>query len=92
MQDRSSPSLTERVKQLEIVYIKDALQTTNGNKLRAAKLLGITRQGLDKKLTRYKIGKSPKSGNKTLPEADPLQFLFKLTFPPEKLVNDSFLL
>ena len=51
----------ERIEELEIACIKDALQKTNGNKLQASKLLGITRQGLDKKLRRYKTGKASKS-------------------------------
>jgi two-component system NtrC family response regulator len=33
--------------------IKNALQKTGGNKEKAAKLLGITRQGLFKKIKRY---------------------------------------
>ncbi len=48
-------SLPERIEELEITSIKEALRMTRGNKLQAAKLLGITRQGLDKKLQRYKI-------------------------------------
>ncbi len=62
MQDPPTLCLPERVEELEIECIKDALQKTRGNKLQAAKLLGITRQGLDKKLRRYKISGSPKSG------------------------------
>jgi DNA-binding NtrC family response regulator len=49
-------SLAERIEELEITSIKEALRRTRGNKLQASKLLGITRQGLDKKLRRYKIG------------------------------------
>ncbi len=48
-------SLPDQVKALEIRLIKRALQETNGNKLKAATLLGITRQGLHKKLKRYNI-------------------------------------
>jgi DNA-binding NtrC family response regulator len=48
-------SLAERVEELEIESIKEALRRTRGNKLQASKLLGITRQGLDKKLQRYKM-------------------------------------
>jgi transcriptional regulator with GAF, ATPase, and Fis domain len=48
-------SLSEKIKELEIVCIKNALHNTNGNKRQASKLLGITRQGLDKKLKRYGI-------------------------------------
>jgi DNA-binding NtrC family response regulator len=62
IQGRPTLCLPERVEELEIACIKDALLKTNGNKLRASKLLGITRQGLDKKLLRYKTGKASKSG------------------------------
>jgi DNA-binding NtrC family response regulator len=48
-------SLAERVEELEITSIKEALRRTRGNKVQAAKLLGITRQGLDKKIQRYQI-------------------------------------
>jgi DNA-binding NtrC family response regulator len=61
VQGQPTLCLPERVEELEIACIKDALQKTNGNKLRASKLLGITRQGLDKKLRRYKTGKASKS-------------------------------
>jgi two-component system response regulator HupR/HoxA len=47
--------LKEQVKQLEINLIQEALQETNGNILKAAKLLGLSRQGLHKKLKRYHI-------------------------------------
>lgn len=62
MQNRPALSLPERVEEIEIACIKDALHKTGGNKLRASKLLGITRQGLDKKLKRYKISESSWSG------------------------------
>jgi DNA-binding NtrC family response regulator len=55
-------SLAERVNELEITSIKEALRRTRGNKLQASKLLGITRQGLDKKIQRHKIAYSSKSG------------------------------
>lgn len=55
MQNQPSLSLPQRVEEIEIACIRDALHKTNGNKLQASKLLGITRQGLDKKLKRYKI-------------------------------------
>ena len=54
-------SLAERIEELEIASIKEALKRTRGNKLQASKVLGITRQGLDKKLQRYKIGEPQKS-------------------------------
>ena len=46
-------SLKETVQRIEINMIKDALQKTDGNKEKASKLLGITRQGLFKKIKRY---------------------------------------
>lgn len=48
-------SLAERIEDIETTSVKEALKRTRGNKLQAAKLLGITRQGLDKKLKRYKL-------------------------------------
>ena len=46
-------SLPNRVRDLELELIHDALERTGGNRVRAAELLGITRQGLHKKLKRY---------------------------------------
>jgi len=46
-------SLPNRVRELELELIQDALERTGGNRVRAAELLGITRQGLHKKLKRY---------------------------------------
>jgi DNA-binding NtrC family response regulator len=40
---------------LETKLIAKALQETAGNRLKAANLLGITRQGLYKKMSRYQI-------------------------------------
>jgi two-component system NtrC family response regulator len=54
-------SLAERIEELEITSIKEALRRTRGNKLQASKLLGITRQGLDKKIRRYKIAETKQS-------------------------------
>ncbi|MGB3210757.1 MAG: sigma-54-dependent Fis family transcriptional regulator [Desulforhopalus sp.] len=48
-------ALPEQIKRLEIILIKKAMRRTKGNKTRAAKLLAITRQGLDKKIKRYKL-------------------------------------
>jgi transcriptional regulator with GAF, ATPase, and Fis domain len=48
-------SLPSQVTDLEINLIKKALGETKGNKLHAAKKLGITRQGLHKKLKRYEL-------------------------------------
>jgi transcriptional regulator with PAS, ATPase and Fis domain len=46
-------SLPEKIRELEIRCIKDALDETKGNKVQASRLLGITRQGMDKKIKRY---------------------------------------
>jgi transcriptional regulator with PAS, ATPase and Fis domain len=54
-------SLAERIEELEVTSIKEALRRTRGNKVQASKLLGITRQGLDKKIQRYKIAELSKS-------------------------------
>ncbi len=48
-------SLPEQSKRLEIILIQKALRRTNGNKTKAAKLLAITRQGLDKKIKRHHL-------------------------------------
>ena len=48
-------SLPEQVKFLEIKLIKNALRETGGNRSKASDLLGITRQGLHKKMKRYQI-------------------------------------
>ena len=47
--------LDPAVQQLEIRRITQAMQQTGGNKTRAASLLGLSRQGLLKKLQRYKL-------------------------------------
>lgn len=48
-------SIPDQVQALETTLIRKALEATRGNKLRAAALLGITRQGLHKKLKRYQL-------------------------------------
>jgi DNA-binding NtrC family response regulator len=53
--DAHSLSMPDKIRELEISCIKEALAETGGNKLQASKLLGITRQGLDKKIKRYSI-------------------------------------
>ena len=47
--------LDPAVQQLEIRLITQAMQQTGGNKTRAASLLGLSRQGLLKKLQRYQL-------------------------------------
>ncbi|MTI86281.1 MAG: PAS domain-containing protein [Firmicutes bacterium] len=51
----TSGGLPELVEEAEKEAILEALSAANGNKMRAAKLLGISRAGLYKKLKRYKI-------------------------------------
>lgn len=48
-------SLPDQVKDLEIKLISNALKKANDNRAKTARLLGITRQGLYKKLKRYEI-------------------------------------
>lgn len=50
-----SQSLKETVEGIEIRMIKDALEKTPGNKQKASEILGITRQGLIKKIKRYEL-------------------------------------
>ncbi len=54
-EESASLSLQDRVRELEIQCINEALQKTGGNKLRTSKLLGVSRVGLDKKIKRYSI-------------------------------------
>lgn len=51
--DRLHLPLPDQVKSLEVRLIRQALKETDGNRTRAAELLGITRQGLQKKIKRY---------------------------------------
>jgi len=51
----SSLSIPDQVKSLEVKLIKKALVESNGNRVKAADALGITRQGLHKKMKRYQI-------------------------------------
>ena len=51
----SSLSIPDRVKALEIRLIEKALAESGGNRVKAAETLGITRQGLHKKMKRYRI-------------------------------------
>jgi len=48
-------SIPNQVKNLEMSLIKQALRKTYGNKSHAAQLLNITRQGLAKKIKRYRL-------------------------------------
>jgi transcriptional regulator with GAF, ATPase, and Fis domain len=50
-----SKSLSDHVKELEINLIEQAMKITKGSKSKASELLGITRQGLHKKLIRYEM-------------------------------------
>lgn len=55
-------SLRERVEATEREAIEEALRAARGNQTAAAKLLGITRNGLALKLTRYGRKPKPKAG------------------------------
>jgi transcriptional regulator with PAS, ATPase and Fis domain len=48
----TTPTLKGSVEETEIRIIKEALEKSRGNKQKAAKILGITRQGLIKKIKR----------------------------------------
>ena len=51
----SQLSLEQAVQQLEISLIKQALRHSQGNKSQAARQLGLSRQGLLKKIDRYQL-------------------------------------
>jgi two-component system response regulator HupR/HoxA len=53
--DPAGTSLKQQVASLEKHLIRQALQHTHGNILRAARELGLSRAGLHKKLNRYRI-------------------------------------
>ena len=48
-------NMKEAVKQLEVQLINAALERTRGNQLKAAINLGISREGLRKKIARYEM-------------------------------------
>jgi Nif-specific regulatory protein len=52
-------SLKKTVEELERRLLADALQRCRGNQVQAAKLLGLSRQGLIKKIARYGLKSSP---------------------------------
>ena len=54
-EDLGTLSIPDQVKSLEIKLIEKALADSNGNRVKAAESLGITRQGLHKKMKRYEI-------------------------------------
>jgi transcriptional regulator with GAF, ATPase, and Fis domain len=57
-------SIPEQVKGLEVELIRQALKKAQGNKSKAAELLHITRQGLQKKIKRYGLeGVVPKKND-----------------------------
>lgn len=48
-------ALPDQVTRLEIILINKAMRRCDANKTKAAKLLNISRQGLDKKIKRYRL-------------------------------------
>ena len=54
--DREGASLRSRVERLEQTLVRDAMTSCMGNQTKAAKTLGLSRFGLQKKLRRYSIG------------------------------------
>jgi len=54
--DGKQQSIKNRVTTLEIQMIRDAMTQANGDKRRAAKMLGLSHQGLLNKLKRYGLG------------------------------------
>lgn len=49
----ANPSLKNMIEELEVQMIEDVLRKTGGNKQKASEILGLTRQGLIKKIKRY---------------------------------------
>jgi transcriptional regulator with GAF, ATPase, and Fis domain len=58
----TSLSIPDQVKSLEMKLIEKALRDSNGNRVKAAEALGITRQGLHKKMKRYEIDTDNNNG------------------------------
>ncbi len=56
VESSTSYAIDPQVKDLEIRLIEKAMKRAKGNKSKAAELLGITRQGLLKKIKRYNLG------------------------------------
>ena len=55
MKSSGSLSIPDQVMSLEMELIEKALEESRGNRVKAAEALGITRQGLHKKMKRYEI-------------------------------------
>ena len=53
--DEGYLALPEQTQRLELILINKAMRRTKGNKTKAAKLLAISRQGLDKKIKRHNL-------------------------------------
>ena len=49
-------TLKKAIEELERSMIADALRTTRGNQWQAARMLGLSRQGLINKIKRYALG------------------------------------
>jgi DNA-binding NtrC family response regulator len=64
-----APELKGKLEEFERAQILEALAKTGGNQTRAAKLLGIARRTLIKKMVRYGIER-PRADSRTEPETD----------------------
>ena len=51
--------MRERIDSLEVELVQKALERTRGNQTQAAKLLGLSRFGLQKMIKRLGVGASP---------------------------------
>jgi DNA-binding NtrC family response regulator len=59
-QSGKKQSLKDRVTNLEIQMIRDAMTQTESDRGRSAKILGLSHQGLLNKLKRYGLDSSPR--------------------------------
>jgi hypothetical protein len=60
----SGKSLEDKLEEIEIQIIKEALIRTGGNRVKTSEILGISRQGLIKKIKRYGLEKEIESSTR----------------------------
>jgi len=65
-----APELKGKLEEFERAQILEALAKTTGNQTRAAKLLGIARRTLIKKMVRYGIERPRADGGRAEPDND----------------------